>query len=79
MKKKKIINKINKIIRISLYISITIFSTIIIGFIILANSLDYTIPEIETIVLYPKGGVSPFQEKQMLSYINSKAKAFAFA
>ena len=32
---------------------------------------------IETIVLYPNGGVSSFQEKQMLSFANDKAKAFA--
>lgn len=32
---------------------------------------------IETIVLYPNKGVSPFQEKQMLSFTNSKAHAFA--
>ena len=32
---------------------------------------------IETIVLYPNGGVSPFQEKQMLSFTNNKAHAFA--
>ena len=54
MNKKKIVYKINKIIRITLYISITIFSSLMIGFIILSNTLDYTIPEIETIVLYDK-------------------------
>lgn len=32
---------------------------------------------IETVVLYPNGGVSPFQEKQMLSFTNHKAHAFA--
>lgn len=32
---------------------------------------------IETIVLYPNNGVSPFQETQMLSFTNDKAKAFA--
>lgn len=32
---------------------------------------------IETVVLYPNSGVSPFQEKQMLSFTNSRAKAFA--
>ncbi|MBE6131480.1 MAG: penicillin-binding protein [Erysipelotrichaceae bacterium] len=70
MKKKKIIYKINKIIRISLYISIIIFSTITIGFIILANSLDYTIPEIETIILYDK------DNNQYLSYSNGKKKSY---
>ena len=70
MKKKKIIYKINKIIRISLYISIIIFSTITIGFIILANSLDYTIPEIETIILYDK------DNNEYLSYSNGKKKSY---
>ena len=32
---------------------------------------------IETVVLYPNSGVSPFQERQMLSFTNSNAKAFA--
>lgn len=70
MKKKKIILKINKIIRISLYISIIVFSSIMIGFIILANSLDYTIPEIETIVLYDK------DNNEYLSYSNGKKKSY---
>ena len=70
MKKKKIIHKINKIIRISLYISITVFSSIMIGFIILANSLDYTIPEIETVILYDK------DNNEYLSYSNGKKKSY---
>lgn len=32
---------------------------------------------IETVVLYPNGGISNFQEKQMLSFTNEKAKAFS--
>ena len=32
---------------------------------------------INIVVLYPNNGVSSFQEKQMLSFTNSKAKAFA--
>ena len=32
---------------------------------------------IDIVVLYPNSGVSKFQEKQMLSFTNSKAKAFA--
>ena len=70
MNKKKIVYKINKIIRITLYISITIFSSLMIGFIILSNTLDYTIPEIETIVLYDKNN------NEYLSYSNGKKKSY---
>lgn len=33
---------------------------------------------INIVVIYPNSGVSKFQEKQMLSFTNSKAKAFAY-
>ena len=70
MKNKKIIYKINKIIKTSLYISIIVFSTIMIGFIILASTLDYEIPKIETIVLYDN------ENNEYLSYSNGKKKSY---
>lgn len=68
--KKKIIYKINKIIRISLFTSLSIFSLLMIGFIILSSTLDYSIPEIETIVLYDQN------DTKYLSYSNGKKKSY---
>lgn len=70
MKKKKIIYKINKIIRTFLFISLFSFSSIMIGFIILSSTLDYEIPEIETIELYDNNN------NKYLSYSNGKKKSY---
>ena len=70
MKNKKIIYKINKIIKTSLYISIIVFSTIMIVLIILASTLYYEIPKIETIVLYNN------ENNEYLSYSNGKKKSY---
>ena len=70
MKKKKIIYKINKIIRITLYISLFVFTTIMIGFTILSYKLDYSIPTIETIELYDS------ENNKILSYSNGKKKSY---
>lgn len=70
MKKKKIVYKINKIIRITLYISLFVFTTIMIGFTILSYKLDYSIPTIETIELYDS------ENNKILSYSNGKKKSY---
>lgn len=68
--KKKIIYKINKIIRVSLFISLSLFSIITLSFIILSSTLDYSIPKIETIVLLDNDGT------KYLSYSNGKKKSY---
>ncbi len=70
MKKKKLIYKINKIIRITLNTCLIIFTTIVMGFIILSSTLDYEIPKIETIELYDSNNV------KYLSYSNGKKKSY---
>ena len=70
MSKKKLIYRINKIIRIVLFTSLSIFSVIMLSFIIIASFLDYSIPEIETIELYDQNN------EKFLSYSNGKKKSY---
>ena len=46
MKKKKLKYRINKVIRITLFTSLFIFTFITLGFTILSYKLDYSIPTI---------------------------------
>lgn len=70
MKKKKLIYKINKVIRITLFTSLFIFTIITLGFTILSYKLDYSIPTIETIELYDS------ENNKILSYSNGKKKSY---
>ncbi len=70
MEKKKLIYKINKIIRITLNTCLIVFTTIAMGFIIISSTLDYEIPKIETVELYDNNNV------KYLSYSNGKKKSY---